>query len=475
MPSLALMEAAGFAVAAEIRARWRPRRVRVLCGPGNNGGDGFVVARLLRAAGWPTRVSLLGDAARLPGDAAENARRWSGPIEALTLATLDGAELVVDALFGAGLSRPVDGVAGTVLSALAARGKALPSVAVDVPSGLDGDTGAIRGVAAPAALTVTFFRAKPGHLLNQGPATRGTLVVRSIGIPGSVLDAVRPATLWNGPGPWSLPLPRRQDHKYTRGHGVVFAGATMTGAGRLAARAARRLGCGLLTIAAPLRALDLYALDAPGTLTRALESPEDIETLLADARLNALLCGPGAGRGPATAARTLAVLAAARPTVLDADALTSFADDPDALFEAIVAPSVLTPHQGEFKALFPDLADSADPLARARAAARRSGAVVVVKGAETIIAEPRGRASDQHKRPAQPCHGRQRRRAGRCHPWTAGAGHGRVRRRLRGGLAARRGRPPRPAGPDRRRPARRHGQGRRQPPLKTPEPGPGIG
>jgi NAD(P)H-hydrate epimerase len=393
VPSLALMEAAGFAVAREIRARWpRPRRVRVLCGPGNNGGDGFVIARLLRAAGWPVRVSLLGDATRLTGDAADNARRWDGPIEPLDLGALDRAELMVDALFGAGLSRPVDGIAGTVLSALATRGATLPCVAVDVPSGLDGDSGTIRGMAAPAALTVTFFRAKPGHLLAQGPAICGDLVVRDIGIPASVLDEIRPATAWNGPALWSLPARRRQDHKYTRGHGVVFGGATMTGAGRLAARAARRMGCGLLTVAAPAEALPLYAQDAPGVLTRALDSAEAVESLLADARLNALLHGPGAGRGPATAARTLAVLTTARPTVLDADALTSFADDPDALFGAITAPCVLTPHAGEFKALFPDLTEG-DPLTRTRAAARRSGAVVLLKGPQTVIAEPAGRAA----------------------------------------------------------------------------------
>ena len=393
VPSLALMEAAGFAVTSEIRARWpRPRRVRVLCGPGNNGGDGFVIARLLRAAGWPVRVSLLGDVARLRGDAAENARLWAGPIEPLTLGALDRAELIVDALFGAGLSRPVDGIAGTVLSALAARGPAPPCVAVDVPSGLDGDSGAIRGVAAPAALTVTFFRAKPGHLLDRGPEVCGDLVVRDIGIPASVLEDIQPAAVWNGPALWSLPVARRQDHKYTRGHGVVFGGPTMTGAGRLAARAGRRMGCGLLTVAAPTEALPLYAQDAPGVLTRALDSPEAVETLLADARLNALLCGPGAGRGPATAARVLAVLAAARPTVLDADALTSFADDPDALFGAIAAPCVLTPHAGEAKALFPDLTEG-EPLTRARAAARRSGAVVLLKGPETIIADPSGRAA----------------------------------------------------------------------------------
>jgi NAD(P)H-hydrate epimerase len=386
--SLSLMEAAGFSVVREIRRRWSPRPVAVLCGPGNNGGDGFVIARRLRAAGWPVRVHLLGDRDRLSGDAAANAARWTGPTVPLDLGALDGAALVVDALFGAGLSRSVEGVAGSVLSALTAR-PAIPVVAVDVPSGLDGDTGEVRGVAAPAALTVTFFRPKPGHLLGRGRALRGALVVADIGIPAAVLDDIGPGAFVNGPALWTLPRPGPHDHKYTRGHAVVFGGATMTGAGRLAARAARRMGAGLLTVAAPSTALSLYAQDAPGVICRPLDRPEDVEALLEDPRLNALLWGSGAGRGPHTAARALALLAHGRPTVLDADALTSFADDPAALFDAVAAPLVITPHEGEFRALFPDLSDG-DSLGRARRAARRSGAVVVLKGPETVVAAPSG-------------------------------------------------------------------------------------
>ncbi|WP_299437316.1 NAD(P)H-hydrate dehydratase [uncultured Rhodospira sp.] len=391
VPSLSLMEAAGFAVARAIRRRWSPRPVAVLCGPGNNGGDGFVVARRLRAAGWPVRIHLLGARDRLSGDAAVNAARWTGPVEPLDLGALDGAGLVVDALFGAGLCRPVEGVAGSVLSALAAR-PAVPVVAVDVPSGLDGDTGQVRGTAAPAALTVTFFRPKPAHLLERGPALCGDLVVADIGIPPDVLDEIAPKATLNGPSLWILPRPAPHDHKYTRGHAVVFGGPVMTGAGRLAARAARRMGAGLLTVAAPSESLSLYAQDAPGVLCRAIDRPEDVEALLEDSRLNALLQGPGAGRGPHTAARVLSLLSHGRPTVLDADALTSFADDPGSLFDAVAGPLVLTPHEGEFRALFPDLA--AKPrLDRARQAARRSGAVVVLKGPETIVATPGGAAT----------------------------------------------------------------------------------
>ncbi|MQX36081.1 NAD(P)H-hydrate dehydratase [Roseospira navarrensis] len=399
VPSLSLMEHAGFAATRAIRRGWMPRRTVVLCGPGNNGGDGFVIARMLRSAGWPVTVHLLGDRDRLKGDAAVNAGRWHGPVAPLDLGALDGADLVVDALFGAGLSRPVDGVAGSVLSALAAR-PAPPVVAVDVPSGLDGDTGQVWGTAAPAALTVTFFRPKPGHVLGQGPALCGDLAVSDIGIPATVLDAIGPAACLNGPALWSLPRPGARDHKYTRGHAVVFGGATMTGAGRLAARAARRMGAGLLSVAAPSAALPLYAQDAPGVLCRAIDSPGDVETMLEDARLNALLLGPGAGRGPHTAARVLSILPRARPTVLDADALTSFADDPGALFEAITGPVVMTPHEGEFRALFPDLTKADDPLVRVRAAAARAGAVVLLKGPRTIIAAPDGRAGVNTNAPA---------------------------------------------------------------------------
>jgi len=399
VPSLALMEAAGFAVAREIRRRWAPCRVVVLCGPGNNGGDGFVIARILRASGWQVTVHLLGDPARLKGDAAANAARWHGQIKPLDLGAMDSADLIVDALFGAGLSRPVEGVAGSVLSALAAHPERTV-VAVDVPSGLDGDTGLIRGTAVPAALTVTFFRPKPGHVLGHGPALCGDLVVADIGTPPAVLDEIGPSAFLNGPTLWTLPRPGPHDHKYTRGHAVVFGGPVMTGAGRLAARAARRLGAGLLTVAAHSAVLPLFAQDAPGVICRATEHPGDVDALLEDKRLNALLLGPGAGRGPHTAARVLSILPLGRPTVIDADALTSFADDPGALFEAITGPVVLTPHEGEFRALFPDLCTNSNRLARVRQAAQRAGAVVLLKGPQTIIAAPDGRVIVNANAPA---------------------------------------------------------------------------
>ncbi len=234
------MEAAGRAVAAAVMGRWTRRPVAVLCGPGNNGGDGFVAARYLAAAGWTVRLGLLGAREHLTGDAAHHAALWMGAVEPLKPALLDGAALAIDAMFGAGLVRSVEGDAHAVIEALIAR--RIATVAVDVPSGLDGATGAVLGVAAPAAMTVTFFRKKPGHLLLPGRVLCGTLVVADIGIPAAVLAA--PATHENGPALWldAYPWPAVDGHKYRRGHAVVLGGAVMTG--RRGSRRGRRRGSG---------------------------------------------------------------------------------------------------------------------------------------------------------------------------------------------------------------------------------------
>ncbi|HXP31612.1 MAG TPA: NAD(P)H-hydrate epimerase, partial [Stellaceae bacterium] len=234
VPGVELMEAAGRAVAEAVQRRWSPRPIAVLCGPGNNGGDGFVAARHLARAGWPVRLGLLGERERLRGDAAHHAALWRGAIEPLG-APLEGAAIVIDAIFGSGLARAVEGEAREVIDAVIAR--RLASVAVDVPSGLDGGSGAILGIAAPAAITVTFFRKKPGHLLLPGRALCGSLMVADIGIPASVLAEVEPRTHENGPAQWlaAYPWPRLDDHKYRRGHLLVLGGAIMTGAARLAA------------------------------------------------------------------------------------------------------------------------------------------------------------------------------------------------------------------------------------------------
>ena len=406
-----LMENAGRSVAEAVRARWQPRPVAVLCGPGNNGGDGFVAARHLAEAGWPVRLALLGERARLKGDAAHHAGRWSGDVLTLSAAVLDEGCLVIDALFGAGLSRPLEGAARESLQAAAAGG--FPIVAVDVPSGLSGDSGQVLGdVIAPADLTVTFFRKKPGHLLLPGRTLCGELSVADIGIPDTVLPEIRPRCFENGPDLWAGVYPWRgpEDHKYRFGHALLVGGDTMTGAARLASRAALRVGAGLVTLACPEALLPVYALATPSVITAPLEAAGGksggraggtaggFRALLADRRKNAVLLGPGNGVNEITRGRALAALAAGKRTVLDADALSVFESDPTALIEAVADSQsdavVLTPHDGEFARLFYDLLSSnADRLARARAGAAASGAVVVLKGGDTVIAGADGRAA----------------------------------------------------------------------------------
>jgi len=299
---------------------------------------------------------------------------------------LDGRPLVIDALFGAGLTRRIDGIAADLIDRTNAEGLAV--VAVDVPSGLNGDTGEVMGTAPHADLTVTFFRAKPGHYSLEGLRRCGALQIADIGIPAAVLDSIAPRLWRNEPALWAPALKRADpgDHKYARGHLTILGGATATGAARLAALAARRAGAGLVTIASPESAAAIYRAGEPGNLVTTAAMDE----LLKDARRNAFLIGPGSGVNQRTSEAVLMALAARRAVVLDADAVTAFADDPERLFSAVGGPTLLTPHEGEFRRLFPDLA-AGGKVERARAAARRSGATVLLKGADTIIAAPDGR------------------------------------------------------------------------------------
>jgi NAD(P)H-hydrate epimerase len=387
-----LMEAAGRAVAATVAAHHRRRPVAILCGPGNNGGDGFVAARHLRDAGWPVRLGLLGPREALNGDAAWAAQGWRGPVEALSPALLDGQPLIVDALFGAGLSRAIEGIAGEVIDRINA--DRLVVIAVDVPSGLHGDSGQVMGRALSARRTVTFFRAKPGHYSLEGLRRCGTLQVADIGIPPAVLEAIAPRLWVNGPPLWQRALQRDglADHKFARGHLTILGGAMATGAARLSALAARRAGAGLVTIAAPRSALPVYQAAEPGNLIVESEGTEAFANLLADQRRNAVLVGPGSGVDDRTRAACRAALAARRAVVLDADAITAFAEAPGQLFEAISGPTLMTPHEGEFRRLFGDLAEMPDKVERTRQAAARSGATVLLKGPNTVIASPDGRA-----------------------------------------------------------------------------------
>jgi ADP-dependent NAD(P)H-hydrate dehydratase / NAD(P)H-hydrate epimerase len=396
VPGIALMENAGAAVARAISARFAPRPALVLCGPGNNGGDGFVTARHLAVRGWPVQVALLGARERLRGDAAMAANAWLGDVLPLDPKLVEAARLVIDGLFGAGLARPLDGIARETVEAAARAG--VPLVAIDIPSGVHGDTGAVLGAAAPAVLTVTFHRAKPGHLLLPGRDHGGELVVADIGIPADV--SPREGRLFaNHPRLWRQLLPRRTaaSHKYTHGHALVLGGGiASSGAARMAARAALRAGAGLVSVVCPRDALAVYAAQLSAVMVAPFADDQELTQILADPRRNGMLLGPGAGVGPALRDRVLRVLAAAKACVLDADALTSFQDQPQALFEAIRGPCVLTPHEGEFERLF---AHQGDRLTRALAAAAQSGAVTLLKGGDTVIAAADGRAVIQ---PAAP-------------------------------------------------------------------------
>lgn len=395
-PGLGLMENAGKACAEAILERYSRRRAVVLCGPGNNGGDGFVVARHLRAAGWTVAVFLLGARAALTGDAAEMARRWNGPIHPVTETALQGAELVVDALFGSGLSRDITGPAAALIAAAHQAG--VPLVSVDIPSGIHGDTGAVLGAAFRAELTVTFFREKPGHWLLPGRLHCGELKLADIGSDETVLATLNPQTFRNDKERWqkSLPTACLDTHKYKRGHALIVSGGlSSTGAARLGARGALRIGAGLVTVASPPDALAINAAQLTAIMVAGFDGADELAAILEDKRKNAVLIGPGAGVGGTTRANVLAALLSGASVVLDADALTSFADIPRDLFVAIqgyfAGPSVLTPHEGEFARLFPDV--SGDKLSRARTAARLAGGVVVFKGPDSVIAAPDGRAA----------------------------------------------------------------------------------
>lgn len=440
---LNLMTRAGRAVAGQIRLRWpKPGCVTVLCGPGANGGDGYVVARALAQAGWTVRV--LGMPTRAGSDAAAARARWPGPVLPLDADHLDRPDLYVDAMLGTGLTRPPDATIAAVLRGLAAADR--PVVAVDAPSGLCLDSGVMLGLGRGplpafvprATLTVAFDSPKPGHLLEHGPQVCGTLVVADIGLGAfRAAGTARLTALWPR---FDIADPRRgaEDtqglwlrkqasggHKYDHGAALVMAGGPGAGgAARLAARAALRVGAGLVTLAPPAAAMAEHAGPPDALMRRAVDDADALAQMLSDRRGMALCLGPGCGVTRA-AAMLPAARAAGRPMVLDADALTALAGDPGPL----PPDCVLTPHGGEFARLFPDLATqlSTDTLARPkpvilREAALRIGAVVMLKGPDTVIADPQGRVaihSDPHI------------------PWLATAGSGDVLAGIITGLLAR--------------------------------------
>ncbi len=396
--SLILMEKAGAAVADVVDRLYPLAKILVLCGPGNNGGDGFCAAANLRLRGYQVQVAALVALDGLKGDAADMAKRWRGPFASLNQPAFGGATLIVDALFGAGLSRPLDGAAADIVRAV--NGSGIPILAVDVPSGLHGDLArpleGADGLSIHATQTVTFFRKKPAHLLYPGRGLCGEVTLADIGIPASVLTAIGPKTFENGRELWRerFPTPQVSGHKYDRGHAVVVSGPMhATGAARLAARGALRAGAGLASVASPLDAVAVNAAHLTAIMVKPFDGAKGLSALLGDKRFNAVAIGPGCGVNPYTEDLVAAVLASGAAAVLDADALTSFADDPNTLFRQLHARSVLTPHEGEFARLFPNLlANAASRLEAAREAARTGGCTVLLKGPDTVVAAPDGRA-----------------------------------------------------------------------------------
>jgi hydroxyethylthiazole kinase-like uncharacterized protein yjeF len=427
-PGFALMLSAGQAVAEAAMELVEDGPIVVVAGSGNNGGDGFVAAAELAARGREVSVILLGDRDRLQGDAASAAKGWKYPVLPFNPQAIGRPGLIIDALFGAGLNRAVNGEPLDVIGAINAN--AAPIIAVDLPSGINGTTGAVMGAAVRATETITFFRRKPAHLLLPGRIHCGLVRVADIGIDPRVLEEIQPQTLENVPREWrkSFPLPRIEGHKYSRGHTIVISGdAATTGAARMSARASLRAGAGLVTVASPRDALIVNAAALTSVMVRPIDTAVEFAETLSDRRLNACVIGPGAGVGPRTRDFVLTALSARRGLVLDADALTSFADAPDRLFEAIKASPeaqvVLTPHEGEFPRLFSDISNKhpfRSKLERVRAAAERSGAIVLLKGPDTVVSSPMGRATIAANAP----------------PWLATAGAGDVLSGIIGGLLA---------------------------------------
>jgi len=429
-PGFSLMMSAGQAVAEAAMALVAEGPIIVVAGCGNNGGDGFVAAAELAARGRDVSVILLCDRDSLQGDAALAARGWKFPVLPFNPQALGKPALIIDALFGAGLNRSVKGDPLEMIAAINANGA--PVLSVDLPSGINAATGAVMGIAVNAIETVTFFRRKPAHLLLPGRIHCGRVRVADIGIDAGVIEEIWPQTFENVPGTWqrSFPVPRIDGHKYARGHAIVVCGdMSSTGAARLAARGALRAGAGLVTLLSPRDALAINATALTAVMVRVVDTVVEFAELLNDQRLNACVIGPGAGVSARTRDLVHTALSAKRHLVLDADALTSFAEAPDRLFEAIKASGdrqvVLTPHEGEFPRLFSDISNkhpNRSKLERVRAAAERSGAVVLLKGPDTVVASPDGRATIAANAP----------------PWLATAGTGDVLAGIIAGLLAQR-------------------------------------
>lgn len=376
MPENDLVENAGFAAACQIAKKYGKPPVLVACGAGNNGADGFVAARVLSNRGYSVKVAFAGQKDKMSSACRFAAERFDGIVTPLSADCLRGFKgVVVDALFGIGLSRPIEGEPAAFIAALNA--SSLPVVSLDIPSGVFADTGAVSSAAVKADLTVTFCRPKPAHFLYPAKEYVGDLIVCPIGITDEIVANRHPRFIVNPP--FELPAPTPYDHKYSRG-AVLVVGGQMTGAARLAAQAARRFGAGLVkVVCAPENALP-YTLGDAGLVV----STEPLETAVKDKKISAIAFGMGFGLTEQTKAALEAVAKSGKPFVADADALAYVKDIP-------LSNAVITPHEGEFARLFPDL--KGDKLSRALTAAETLGCAVVLKGADTVIAAPDGRAA----------------------------------------------------------------------------------
>ena len=420
-PGYDLMTVAGQAVANIVHEFYPHHAVLVLCGPGNNGGDGFVAAMFLQGLGHQVTVMSLVPGWKIKGDAKKAKKDWGGKALGFkNLPEMPEETVVVDALFGTGLSKPLQPPVTDILDVVKAKG--WPVVAVDIPSGVNGDTAEVDPHTLEAMQTVTFFRKKYGHVLMPGAGNCGYVSVHDIGIPGNVLEKTGYGLIENEPDLWreKLPQPKKGNHKYSRGHLVILGGNRMTGAARMASEAAMRIGAGLCTIVADKEAANVYQRAAAHVLYEELAGFKDFASHIADKRRNVMLLGPGAGLDDVAGLRqaVLAALETGKAVVLDADALTCFADEPEVLYKALHDKCVLTPHEGEFAKLFPALSGS--KLEKTEEAAHITGAVVLLKGADTVIAQE-GRTSVVNTHAT---------------PWLATAGAGDVLAGIIGGLLA---------------------------------------
>jgi hydroxyethylthiazole kinase-like uncharacterized protein yjeF len=419
------MEAAGSAVADVAMSQFPgARKVLIVCGSGNNAGDGFIAARHMMQSGVKVDVYHVGDEARIRGDAALAKSRMPADIKTISQLDAKAYDLIVDGLFGAGLDRDVKGKAASVIDAV--NNCSTPVLAVDLPSGIDGASGKVCGVAIKADASVTFFRKKPGHVLYPGRAHCGRVFVHQIGIRPAVLHQTGIAATINQPKQWlkTLPVFEPIGHKYHRGHTLVVSGPLpMSGAARLVAGAALRAGSGLVTLASSKEVLAANAASLTSIMLYRASSADDLRALLVDKRFNCVAIGPGLAPNKKTRTKVLAVLSAQHQCVLDAGALSAFENDAGALFSTIKAnpkPVVLTPHDGEFSRLFKDECLYSSKIERAQKAAIKSGAIIVLKGPDTVVASPDGMVSIADNAP----------------PWLATAGSGDVLTGIIAGLLA---------------------------------------